>query len=101
MLLEVPGFKGTKLIIGTLFARGRRTEAAVTHQMGLHEAPTFSRYHYVLNISRHLLHVLVRTLVAVGRELPSSSIRPWNGARCSVVAWVGITVIRSCRVKLA
>jgi hypothetical protein len=65
------------LIIGTLLARGRRTVAAALRQTGLHETPTFSRYHHVLNrarwsmldVSRRLLHVLVRTFVARGGEL--------------------------------
>src|SRR5687768_14708892 len=65
------------LIVGTLLARGRRNVAAALRQMGLHETPTFSRYHHVLNrarwsmldVSRRLLHVLVRTFVARGGEL--------------------------------
>jgi hypothetical protein len=65
------------LIIGTLLARGRRTVAAALRQMGLHEAPSFSCYHHVLNraqwstldVSRRLLHVFGRTFSAVGGDL--------------------------------
>jgi hypothetical protein len=65
------------LIIGTLFARGRRTGAAALRQMGLHEASTFSLYHHVLNrarwstleVSRRLWHMLVRSFVTVGGDL--------------------------------
>jgi hypothetical protein len=65
------------LLVGTLLARGRRTVAAALRQMGLHEATNFSLYHHVLSrarwsaleVSRRLLHLLVRTFVAVGGEL--------------------------------
>jgi hypothetical protein len=65
------------LIIGTLLARGRRTVAAALRQMGLHEGPHFSRYHHVLSrarwsaldLSRRLLHLLVRAFVAAGGDL--------------------------------
>jgi DDE superfamily endonuclease len=65
------------LLIGTLLARGRRTVAAALRQMGLQEATSFSLYHHVLSrarwsaleVSRRLLHLLVRTFVAVGGEL--------------------------------
>ena len=40
------------LIIGTLFARGRRTVRAALRQMGLREAAHFSRYHHVLHRAR-------------------------------------------------
>jgi DDE superfamily endonuclease len=65
------------LIIGTLFARGRRTVAAARRQMGLCDASNFSLYHHVLNRarwsalawSRRLLSLLVRTFGVVGGEL--------------------------------
>ena len=68
----VPG-----LIIGTVFARGRRTVAAALRQLGVHEAPSFSLSHHVLNrapwstldVSRRLWHVWGRTLGAVGGDL--------------------------------
>jgi hypothetical protein len=85
MPLEVSGLQGTKLIIVTLSARSWRTVAALLHKMALHEAPTFSRYHHVLNVSRRLLPVLVRTLVAVGGELPSSSRPRDKGERAGEV----------------
>jgi DDE superfamily endonuclease len=64
-------------LVGTLFARGRRTVAAALRQMGLHEATTFSLSHHMLSrarwsaleVSHRLLHLLVRTFVAVGGEL--------------------------------
>jgi hypothetical protein len=67
------------LIVGTLFAHGRRTVAAALRLLGVHDAPHFSLYHHVLNrarwsaleLSRRLLHLLVRTFVAVGGELRS------------------------------
>ena len=65
------------LIVGTLLARGRRTVTAALRQMGLHNATNFSLYHHVLNrarwspldLGRRLLHLLVRTFVAVGGDL--------------------------------
>ncbi len=65
------------LIVGTLLARGRRTVAAALRQMGLHDATDFSLYHHVLSrarwspleVGRRLLHLLVRTFVAVGGDL--------------------------------
>jgi DDE superfamily endonuclease len=65
------------LLVGTLLARGRRTVTAALRQMGLSEAPEFSRYQHVLNRarwsalegSRRLLSLLVRTFVAVGGTL--------------------------------
>jgi hypothetical protein len=65
------------LIIGTLFARGRRTVTAALRQMGLHEASNFALYHQVLNrarwsaleLSRRVVVLLVRTFGAVGGEL--------------------------------
>jgi DDE superfamily endonuclease len=65
------------LIVGTLFAQGRRTVAAALRQTGLSEALHFSLYHHVLNrarwsaleLSRRLLSLLVRTFVAVGGAL--------------------------------
>ncbi len=65
------------LLIGTLLARGRRTVTAALRHMGLRDERNFSLYHQVLNrahwrpleLSRRLLHLLVRTFVAVGGEL--------------------------------
>jgi DDE superfamily endonuclease len=65
------------LIIGTLFARGRRTVAAALRQMGLCEASNFSLYPHVRNRarwsalawSRRLLSLWVRTFGVVGGEL--------------------------------
>jgi hypothetical protein len=65
------------LIVGTLFARGRRPVAAALRPMGLSIAPNCSLYHHVLNrargstfdLGRRLLHLLVRTFVTVGGEL--------------------------------
>jgi DDE superfamily endonuclease len=65
------------LIVGTLLARGRRTVAAALRQIGLSQAANFSLYHQVLNraswsmleLSRRLLCLLVRTFVAVGGDL--------------------------------
>ena len=42
------------LLIGTLFARGRRTVTAALRQMGLRKASNFTLHHQVLN--RTLLH---------------------------------------------
>jgi DDE superfamily endonuclease len=65
------------LIIGPLWARGRRTVAAALRQMGVHEESHVSLYHHVLrrarwsalDRSRRLLHRLVRTFVAAGGDL--------------------------------
>lgn len=65
------------LVIGTLLARGRRTVTATLRHMGLRDERNFSLYHQVLNrarwrpleLSRRLLHLLVRTFVAVGGEV--------------------------------
>lgn len=65
------------LIIGTLFARGRRTVTAALRQMGLHEASHFALSHQVLTrarwsalaLSRRVVRLWVRTFVAVGGEL--------------------------------
>jgi len=65
------------LLVGTLFARGRRTVAAALRQLGRHEATNFSLYPHVLSrarwsaleVSRRLRHLLVRTFVTVGGEL--------------------------------
>jgi hypothetical protein len=65
------------LIVGTLLAHGRRTVTAALRQMGLHDATDFSLYHHVLSrarwstleVGRRLLHLLVRTFVAVGGDL--------------------------------
>jgi hypothetical protein len=62
------------LLVGTLFARGRCTVTAALRQMGLHEATNFRLYHHVLSrargsaleVSRRLLHLLVRTFVTMG-----------------------------------
>jgi hypothetical protein len=40
------------LIVGTLFAHGRRTVAAALRTLGVHDAPHFSLYHHVLNRAR-------------------------------------------------
>jgi hypothetical protein len=65
------------LLIGTLLARGRRTVTAALRQIGLREGSNFSLYHHVLNrarwsaleLSRRILLLLVRTLVAMGSTL--------------------------------
>lgn len=65
------------LLIGTLLARGRRTVTPALRQMGLREASNFILYHHVLNcarwsaleLSRRLLWLLVRTVVAMGGPL--------------------------------
>jgi DDE superfamily endonuclease len=65
------------LIIGTLWARGRRTVAAALRQTGLPEGSHFSLDHHVLSrarwsaldLSRRLLQLLVRTFVAAGGDL--------------------------------
>jgi hypothetical protein len=65
------------LLIGTLFARGRRTVTAALRQMGLHEASNCTLYHHVVNraqwsalaLRRRLLVLLVRTLIVGGGEL--------------------------------
>ena len=55
--------KGQVLIIGTLFARGRRTVTAALRQMGLHEASHFGLYHQVLNRARWSALELSRRVV--------------------------------------
>jgi hypothetical protein len=65
------------LLIGTLFARGRRTVTAALRQVGLGEASHVTLYQQVLNrarwsalaLSRRLLVRLVRTFVAAGGAL--------------------------------
>ena len=65
------------LMAGTLLARGRRTVTAALRHMGLRDERHFSTYHQVLNraqwsaleLSRRLLHLLVRTFVAAGGAL--------------------------------
>jgi hypothetical protein len=65
------------LIIGTILARGRRTVAAALRQAGLSDEANFSLYHQVLNrarwnaldLSRRLLHLLVRAFITVGGSL--------------------------------
>ena len=66
--------KVVTLLIGTLLARGRRTVTAALRQMGHQMDGQFSLFHQVLNrarwssleVSRHLLHVLVRSFVTAG-----------------------------------
>ena len=66
--------KVVTLLIGTLLARGRRTVTAALRQMGQQMDGQFSLFHQVLNrarwssleVSRHLLHVLVRSFVTAG-----------------------------------
>lgn len=65
------------LIVGTILARGRRTVTAALRQVGLNEETHFSLYHHVLNrarwnlldLSRHLLRLLVRTFETCGGTL--------------------------------
>jgi hypothetical protein len=65
------------LVMGTILARGRRTVTAALRQMGLSEEAHFSAYHHVLNrarwstllLSRQLLRLVVRTLVALGGKV--------------------------------
>jgi DDE superfamily endonuclease len=65
------------LICGTILARGRRTVTAALRHMGLRDERNFSTYHQVLNraqwsaleLSRRLLHLLVRTFIAAGGAL--------------------------------
>lgn len=65
------------LIIGTILARGRRTVAAALRQAGLSDEANFSLYHQALNrarwnaldLSRRLLHLLVRAFITVGGSL--------------------------------
>ena len=65
------------LVVGTLLARGRRTVTAALRHMGLRDERNFSTYHQVLNraqwsaleLSRRLLHLLVRTFTAAGGAL--------------------------------
>ena len=66
--------KVVTLLIGTLLARGRRTVTAALRQMGQQMDGRFSLFHQVLNrarwssleVSRHLLHVLVSSFVTAG-----------------------------------
>src|SRR5215469_6070289 len=66
--------KVVTLLISTLLARGRRTVTAALRQMGQQMDGQFSLFHQVLNrarwssleVSRHLLHVLVRSFVTAG-----------------------------------
>jgi hypothetical protein len=68
------GKKVVTLLIGTLLARGRRTVTTALRQMGHQMDGRFSLFHQVLNrarwssleVSRHLLHVLVRSFVTAG-----------------------------------
>ena len=66
--------KVVTLLIGTFLARGRRTVTAALRQMGHQMDGQFSLFHQVLNrarwssleVSRHLLQVLVSTFVTAG-----------------------------------
>ena len=73
-----PTWKKVQVVLmGTLLACGRRTVAAALRHMGKSDDKNFSSYHQVLNrarwtpleLSRRLLHLLVRTFAAVGGEL--------------------------------
>jgi hypothetical protein len=74
------------LIIGTWFARGRRTVTAALRPRGWPEASTFRLSHQVLNrtrwsaleVSRRLRWRLVRTFVAVGGELTGVIDETWE-----------------------
>lgn len=65
------------LVVGTILARGRRTVTAALRHMGLSAEINFSTYHQVLNrarwsaleVSRRLLHLLIRTFIAAGGAL--------------------------------
>src|SRR5215470_14555819 len=62
------------LLVGTGLPRGRRTVTAALRQVGQHTHANFSLFHHVLNrarwsaleVSQHLLRVLVRTFVQAG-----------------------------------
>ncbi len=65
------------LVVGTLLARGRRTVTAALRQMGRGQEEDFSLYHQVLNrarwsaleLSRLLLHALIKAFVTAGGSL--------------------------------
>ncbi len=69
--------KAQVLVVGTLLARGQRTVTAALRQMGRGQEEDFSLYHQVLNrarwspleLSRLLLHALLKAFVTVGGSL--------------------------------
>jgi DDE superfamily endonuclease len=85
------------LVAGTLLASGRRTVAAALRAVGLAEERRFTTYHRVLNhgvwstlvLSRLLLDLLVRTLLAPGAPLELVVDGTLERRRGRKLAWKG------------